>query len=77
MLHQETCERVEVVPESHDVTAVLNKAFAGAKSISWVVPPDPKILLRPTVAQEGRRTQRALAFSISLAVKSDEESLYA
>jgi hypothetical protein len=77
MCQQEACERVEVVPESHGVTAVLNKAFAGAESVAWVVPPDPKILLRPTVAREDRRTQRALALSISLAVKSDEESSYA
>jgi len=60
------------VPESHGVIEVDNKAFAGAESVAWVVPPDPEFLLRPTVAQDDRRTAGALAFSFSLAIKSDE-----
>jgi uncharacterized protein YbjT (DUF2867 family) len=35
-------ERVEVVPGSHSDSAVVNKAFAGADSVFWLVPPDPR-----------------------------------
>jgi uncharacterized protein YbjT (DUF2867 family) len=41
-LTPETRERVEVVPGSHSDSAVVNKAFAGADSVFWVVPPDPR-----------------------------------
>src|SRR5690349_16856039 len=35
-----TRERVEVVQGSHDDYDVVNRAFAGADSVFWVVPPD-------------------------------------
>ncbi|WP_433173604.1 NAD(P)H-binding protein [Actinoallomurus sp. CA-150999] len=35
-------ERVEVVPGSHNDLGVLTEAFAGADSVFWVVPPDPR-----------------------------------
>jgi uncharacterized protein YbjT (DUF2867 family) len=41
-LPPETRERVEVVPGSHSDSAVVNKAFAGAESVFWLVPPDPR-----------------------------------
>jgi uncharacterized protein YbjT (DUF2867 family) len=41
-LAPETRERVEVVPGSHSDSAVVNKAFAGADSVFWLVPPDPR-----------------------------------
>jgi len=41
-LTPETRERVEVVPGSHSDSAVVNKAFAGADSVFWLVPPDPR-----------------------------------
>jgi uncharacterized protein YbjT (DUF2867 family) len=34
-------ERVEVVPGSHGDIDVVTKAFAGADSVFWVVPPNP------------------------------------
>jgi len=37
-----TRERVEVVPGSHSDSEVVNKAFAGADSVFWLVPPDPR-----------------------------------
>ena len=36
-----TRERVEVVQGSHGDLDVVNRAFAGADSVFWVVPPDP------------------------------------
>jgi uncharacterized protein YbjT (DUF2867 family) len=35
-------ERVEVVQGAHDDVAVVTKAFAGADSVFWLVPPDPR-----------------------------------
>ena len=35
-------ERVEVVTGSHSDIDVVNRAFAGADAIFWLVPPDPK-----------------------------------
>ncbi len=35
-------ERVEVIDGSHADAAVVNRAFAGADSVFWVVPPDPR-----------------------------------
>jgi uncharacterized protein YbjT (DUF2867 family) len=40
-LSPEAGERVEVVPGSHGHIDVVNKAFAGADSVFWLVPPDP------------------------------------
>ncbi len=40
-LSPEARERVEVVPGSHGDTDVVNKAFVGADSVFWLVPPDP------------------------------------
>jgi uncharacterized protein YbjT (DUF2867 family) len=34
--------RVEVVPGSHGDADVVNEAFAGADSVFWLVPPDPR-----------------------------------
>jgi uncharacterized protein YbjT (DUF2867 family) len=34
-------QRVEVVPGSHGDADVVNKAFAGADAVFWLVPPDP------------------------------------
>ena len=34
-------ERVEVVEGSHSSVDVVNKAFAGADAVFWLVPPDP------------------------------------
>jgi uncharacterized protein YbjT (DUF2867 family) len=36
-----TCERVEVVHGSHGDLDVVTRAFAGAGSVFWLVPPDP------------------------------------
>jgi uncharacterized protein YbjT (DUF2867 family) len=36
-----TRERVEVVPGSHGDLDVVTRAFAGADSVFWLVPPDP------------------------------------
>ncbi len=35
-------ERVDIVRGSHSDTTVVNQAFAGADSVFWVVPPDPR-----------------------------------
>ncbi len=35
-------DRVEVVQGSHDDPAVVDKAFHGADSVFWLVPPDPR-----------------------------------
>jgi uncharacterized protein YbjT (DUF2867 family) len=35
-------ERVEVINGSHADADVVNRAFAGADSVFWVVPPDPR-----------------------------------
>lgn len=35
-------ERVEVVRGSHGDSAVVDEAFAGADSVFWLVPPDPR-----------------------------------
>ena len=35
-------ERLDIVRGSHGETTVVNKAFAGADSVFWVVPPDPR-----------------------------------
>src|ERR1700722_13246641 len=40
-LAQETLERVEVVQGSHGDVNVINRAFAGADTVFWLVPPDP------------------------------------
>ena len=34
-------ERVEVVPGSHGDIGVVDRAFAGADAVFWLVPPDP------------------------------------
>ena len=39
-LPSQTRERVEVVQGSHGDIDVVNKAFAGADSVFWLVPPD-------------------------------------
>ena len=35
-------ERIELVKGSHGDADVVNEAFAGAESVFWVVPPDPR-----------------------------------
>jgi len=35
-------ERIDVVQGSHGEAAVVNKAFAGADAVFWLVPPDPR-----------------------------------
>ncbi len=35
-------ERVEVIEGSHGDADVVNRAFAGADAVFWVVPPDPR-----------------------------------
>jgi uncharacterized protein YbjT (DUF2867 family) len=40
-LPSQTLERVEVVQGSHGDLDVVNKAFAGADAVFWLVPPDP------------------------------------
>src|SRR4029077_3351057 len=35
-------ERVEVVEGSHGNVDVVNKAFAGADTVFWLVPPNPR-----------------------------------
>jgi uncharacterized protein YbjT (DUF2867 family) len=35
-------ERIDVVQGSHGDSTVVNKAFAGADAVFWVVPPDPR-----------------------------------
>lgn len=35
-------ERVDVVPGSHGDPEVVDRAFAGADSVFWLVPPDPR-----------------------------------
>jgi uncharacterized protein YbjT (DUF2867 family) len=40
-LPAETRERVEVVPGSHRDIDVVDRAFAGADAVFWLVPPDP------------------------------------
>src|ERR1700741_559919 len=37
-------ERVEVVEGSHGNVDVVNRAFAGADAVFWLVPPDPHAL---------------------------------
>ncbi|MFD2422056.1 NAD(P)H-binding protein [Amycolatopsis pigmentata] len=39
-LHPTVRDRVEVVPGSHDDPEVVNKAFAGADAVFWLVPAD-------------------------------------
>lgn len=41
-LDDEVRGRVEVVPGAHDDVEVLSKAFAGADTLFWVVPPNPR-----------------------------------
>src|SRR3979411_1172206 len=41
-LPSHTLERVEVVHGSHGDLDVVNKAFAGADTVFWLVPPDPR-----------------------------------
>jgi uncharacterized protein YbjT (DUF2867 family) len=41
-LPSRTRERVEVVQGSHGDIAVVEQAFAGADSVFWLVPPDPR-----------------------------------
>ena len=38
----QTRKRVEIVQGTHGDIDVVNKAFAGADSVFWVVPPDPR-----------------------------------
>jgi uncharacterized protein YbjT (DUF2867 family) len=38
----QTRKRVEIVQGTHSDIDVVNKAFAGADSVFWVVPPDPR-----------------------------------
>ena len=40
-LPAQTRERVEVVQGSHGDVGVVNRAFAGADAVFWLVPPDP------------------------------------
>ena len=35
-------ERAEVVPGSHGDIGVVDRAFAGADAVFWLVPPDPR-----------------------------------
>jgi uncharacterized protein YbjT (DUF2867 family) len=35
-------ERIDIVQGSHSDTTVVNKAFAGADAVFWLVPPDPR-----------------------------------
>ena len=35
-------DRIHIVQGSHSDTAVVNKAFAGADAVFWLVPPDPR-----------------------------------
>jgi uncharacterized protein YbjT (DUF2867 family) len=35
-------DRIDVVQGSHSDAAVVNKAFAGANAVFWLVPPDPR-----------------------------------
>ena len=35
-------ERIEIVKGSHGDADVVNKAFAGADTVFWLVPPDPR-----------------------------------
>jgi uncharacterized protein YbjT (DUF2867 family) len=35
-------DRIDVVQGSHSDAAVVNKAFAGADAVFWLVPPDPR-----------------------------------
>src|SRR6267378_2871150 len=35
-------ERIDVVQGSHGEAAVVNRAFAGADAVFWLVPPDPR-----------------------------------
>jgi len=41
-LPSEVRERVDVVQGAHDDSRTVNKAFAGADTVFWLVPPDPK-----------------------------------
>ncbi len=41
-IQSQTRKRVEVVQGSHGDIDVVNKAFASADSVFWVVPPDPR-----------------------------------
>ena len=40
-LPEQVRERVEIVPGSHGDIGVVNRAFAGADAVLWLVPPDP------------------------------------
>jgi uncharacterized protein YbjT (DUF2867 family) len=39
---EQTRERIEIVEGSHGDLEVVNKAFQGADSVFWLVPPDPR-----------------------------------
>jgi uncharacterized protein YbjT (DUF2867 family) len=41
-LPAQALERVEVVPGSHGDFSVVDRAFAGADAVFWLVPPDPR-----------------------------------
>src|ERR1700745_3713370 len=41
-LAPQTRERIEIVKGSHGDADVVGEAFAGADSVFWVVPPDPR-----------------------------------
>lgn len=41
-LSTETRERVEIVQGSHGDAAVVDRAFAGADAVFWLLPPDPQ-----------------------------------
>ena len=40
-LPEQVRERVEIVPGSHGDIGVVDRAFAGADAVFWLVPPDP------------------------------------
>lgn len=42
-LPAQTRERVEIVQGSHSDADVVNRAFAGADAVFWLVPPDPRV----------------------------------
>ena len=55
-LRSDVRERIEVVQGSHGDATIVNKAFAGADAVFWLVPPDPhaKIVDARTLTSLGR-----------------------